>query len=121
MSHWIKVEVTTPDKPELLAAARLCGTSKGDTFLAFFRLWTYFDAHTATGIVQSLCLADLDQIAGVKGFGKAMGAVGWITEDATGIVINGWERHNGKSAKARGQMEKRVQKYRASKQWKHNV
>lgn len=117
MSHWIKVEITTPDKPEIVAAARICETTEEEAFTAFFRLWAYFDANTATGFMQGLKLSDLDKRAGISGFGKAMEQVGWITEDARGISIANWNRHNGKSAKARALMEKRVQKHRAMKQW----
>lgn len=118
MSIWIKVEIATPDKPEIVAAARLCGVSKADSFMAFFRLWAYFDEHTATGFVQGLCASDLDDMAGIKGFGKAMVRVGWLTEDETGITIKNWDRHNGDSAKKRALNQKRNQKYRANKRWK---
>jgi hypothetical protein len=117
MSHWMKVEVTTPDKPEIRAAARLCGTTRANAFLAFFVLWSYFDQHTATGFLPGLTLADLDDLSGFKGFGKAMQQVGWITEDGRGITVSNWDRHNGKSAKARAQTMKRVQQLRNNKRW----
>ena len=117
MSHWMKVEFSTPNKPEIRAAARFCGTTRANAFLAFFEVWSYFDQNTATGFIPNLIANDLDEICHVKGFGKAMIQVGWILEDARGISVTNWERHNGKSAKARVLMEKRVQKHRAAKQW----
>jgi hypothetical protein len=117
MSHWMKVEFTTPDKPEMIAAARMCKASAGDTFLAFFRLWSYFDNQTATGFLPDLTTDDLDRIAGLSGFGKAMAKVGWIEQDTRGITIPHWEKHNGSSAKRRALTQSRVQKCRAAKQW----
>ena len=117
MSHWMKVEFTTPDKPELMAASRICNASQADTFLAFFRLWTYFDEHTDTGFVKGFTTDDLDNMAGLKGFGKAMVKVGWIEEDTRGISIVNWDKHNSNSAKRRALTLKRVQKCRAAKQW----
>jgi hypothetical protein len=117
MSHWMKVEFTTPDKPEMIAAARMCKSSAGDTFLAFFRLWTYFDKQTATGFLPDLTTDDLDHIAGLPGFGKAMAKVRWIEQDTRGITIPHWEKHNSSSAKRRALTQARVQKFRAAKQW----
>lgn len=117
MSHWIKIEVLTPDKPELRAAARICGSTVAVAFLAFFKLWAYFDQHTATGFIPGLIAADLDDISGLPGFGGAMVKVGWIAEDSHGISITNWERHNGNSAKSRAQNQKRMQRKRARKQW----
>lgn len=118
MSHWIKVEITTPDKPEIVAAARICGTTEEAAFTAFFRLWVYFDSHTATGFLPGITIDDLDKRAGLKGFGRAMEQVGWIVQDARGISITNWNRHNGDSAKSRALNQKRMQRNRAKGQWK---
>jgi len=118
MSHWIKVEFTTPDKPEIIAAARICGTSRTNAFLAFFRLWAYFDAHTATGFLPGLVLEDLDDIAKLRGFGQAMANVGWISATDQGISIANWEIHNGESAKKRALNQRRMQRVRAKERWK---
>jgi DNA replication protein DnaT len=118
MNLWIKIDVNTPDKPEIRAAARLCDISIPEAFLAFFKLWAYFDQHTATGFIPALNLADLDDLSGVKGFGRAMQHVGWLDEDTRGIAVSNWDRHNGESAKKRALALQRVQKHRAAKQWK---
>ena len=120
MSHWIKIEVSTPDKPEIRAAARMCNCSKQRAFLAFFELWSYFDHHTATGFIAGVTIDDLDDIAHLSGFGQAMEQVGWVSQSETGITISNWERHNGESAKKRALNQKRNQKYRAAKRWKNN-
>ncbi len=117
MSHWIKIEVVTPDKPEIRAAARICGKTMPEAFCAFFRLWAYFDAHTATGFLPGLVLEDLDDIAKLRGFGQAMANVGWISADSSGISISNWDRHNGQSAKKRAMDQKRKQRERARRRW----
>lgn len=118
MSHWIKIEFTTPDKPELISAARICDTSRANAFLAFFRLWSYFDVHTATGFLPGLVPEDLDDIAKLKGFGQAMANIGWISANAQGISIANWEIHNGESAKKRALNQRRMQRVRARERWK---
>lgn len=117
MNDWIKIEKCTPHKPELRQAARKCGVSRGDAFIAFFALWTYFDTHCEDGFLPGLSLEDVDEMAGIKGFGRAMVSVGWLVADPTGIIVVNWERHNGKSAKARAQTMRRVQAHRAKKRW----
>jgi hypothetical protein len=117
VTGWIKVEKCTPDKPELRAAARICRISRSDAFLAFFRLWSYFDAHCDTNQIAGLTLADLDDEAGVKGFGQAMAEVGWLVQNGDTIAIVNWERHNGSSAKSRARTMRRVQAHRARQRW----
>lgn len=79
MAKWIKVETHTPDKAELRQVARLCHCSKADAFLAFFRVFVWLDEQTEDGHVDFFTAADADDIAGLKGFGEALEAVGWVT------------------------------------------
>ena len=116
-SHWIKIEKSTPDKPEIRTAARICGVGRQDAFLAFFLLWSYFDTHCEDGFLPGLTLEDIDEMAGLTGFGRAMVSVGWLLADPTGVIVVNWDRHNGKSAKARAQTMRRVQTHRARKRW----
>jgi hypothetical protein len=116
-SHWIKIEKSTPDKPEIRAAARICRVGKEKAFYAFFLLWSFFDSHSEDGFLPGLTLEDVDDTVGLKGFGQAMVNVGWLVADDMGINVANWERHNGKSAKARAQTMRRVQAHRARKRW----
>ena len=115
--HWLKIEKCTPDKPELRKAAKRCGVSRSDAFMAFFELWAYFDTHCEDGFIPGVSAADVDEIAGLEGFADAMVAVGWIIIDPMGLTVSNWDRHNGKSAKARAQTMRRVQAHRARKRW----
>jgi len=101
MAKWIKVETHTPDKTELRHIARVCGCTKADAFLAFFRLFVWLDEQTENGQVDYFTAADADEIAGLSGFGEALQEVRWITFGPTGAVVANWDRHNGQSAKRR--------------------
>ena len=101
MAKWIKIETHTPDKAELRHIARLCGCTKADAFLAFFRVFVWLDEQTEDGHVDFFTIADADEIGGLAGLGNALEAVRWITFNASGAVVSNWDRHNGQSAKRR--------------------
>jgi hypothetical protein len=117
MSRWIKIETSTPDKPELRQVARLCKATRAETFCAFFQLWSYFDLHFEDGFIADLSLDDIDDTAGLAGFGEALVAVGWLLANDGGFTIVNWERHNGQSAKKRAQSMRRMQSRRAANRW----
>ena len=101
MAHWIKVEVSTPDKTEMRVIARECHCSRADAFLAFFLFFRFADTQTDDGTLPMLTAADVDDIAGLPGFANAMETVGWLTVTSTGFTVRNWDRHNGQSAKRR--------------------
>ena len=101
MAKWIKIETHTPDKAEIRHMARLCGCTKAEAFLAFFRVFVWLDEQTEDGHVDYFTAADADEIAGLPGFGDALQEVRWITFGPTGAVVANWDRHNGQSAKRR--------------------
>jgi len=114
---WIKIETSTPNKPEIRAAARACGISRAEAFMAFFTTWAYFDEHCSDGFIGGLIPEDVDEISGVKGFGNALADVGWLAFDRSGMTIANWSRHNGTSAKQRSLTLNRVQTLRAKARW----
>ena len=72
---WIKVETTTPDKPEIRQVARACKVTPDRAFTGFFRLWAYFDSITETGNIPHLRPEDCDDQAHVPGIGQAFADV----------------------------------------------
>ena len=44
-------------------------------------VWAAVNEHTADGVMQTACLEDVDDIAGIAGFGAAMKAAGWLEAD----------------------------------------
>ena len=138
---WLKVGKDTPDKPEMAILARLLGLSLGDTFLVFFRAFAWADAITSNGRVPFLSLDEAAELARCRPdfvpilsrscpdlvpeasrscpsifHAMARPEVGWIrpidNDWASGFEFTNWERHNGKSAKARAceQNKKRRQR-----------
>lgn len=106
---WIKIEKGTPAKGEIRTIARLCGVSRGDAFLGWFRLWCVLDDQVgADGFLANYTAADADEDSGLHGIGKALEAVGWCVFSPTGCSVINWSRHNGKSAKQRALLSRRA-------------
>ena len=111
---WIKVEHTTPNKPEILRLARLLGVSRDDAFGKAMRFWLWCDGVTVDGRVDGVASHDIDAVVGADGVAVALVGVGWLEIDDENHVIHipHFERHNGESAKARGLRAKRQAKWR---------
>jgi len=121
MATWIKVEITTPQKPEIAQIARLCSCSKPEAFMAFFRFYAWADDTTETGIIPFLTHADADEHSRLQGFGQALQSVGWATFDDAGVTIHNWDRHNGESAKKRHLNKERQRRFKAANpNYKHS-
>jgi hypothetical protein len=93
-NHWIKVQKHTPDKPELRHVSRVCGVTLGDAFLAWFRVYAYFDESTDDGTLALFTSEDVDDLGKLPGLGAALASVGWLLFDARGCTVVHWHRHN---------------------------
>jgi len=82
--------------------------------MAWFRLWSYFDAQTADGIVPYFTMGDADGQARLPGIGQALEKVGWLAFARGSCTIAKWDRHNGQSAKTRALATRRKQYQRAN-------
>lgn len=112
---WIKMEASTPDKAEVLAITATMGWDDVDiTVGKLFRVWRWFDQQTVNGNAPGVTQALLDRVAGVSGFAEAMQKVGWLTIKSSGITLPNFDRHNGKTAKARALTARRVSDLRKS-------
>lgn len=114
MAHWIKVEVKTPEKPEIRQIARRCKCTTAEAFLAFFRLYVWFDSNTDDGHVEWFTKEDADEIGQLPGLGDALEEVRWVMFNQNVTVIANWERHNGESAKKRCLAAERIKRHRES-------
>lgn len=112
---WIKMECCTPEKSEVLAVTARLGWDDADlTVGKLFRLWRWFDQHTADGNADGVTSALLDRIVGVTGFCEALTQVGWLCVNECGISLPNFDRHNGNTAKKRAQTAKRVAKHKSN-------
>jgi len=89
----------TPEKPEIRRIAVLCKCSQAEAFLAWFRLWAYFDEQTDDGFVRFLSHAMQTKSGNFADSVRRLAEVGWLAFDKYGLSIFNWERHNGRSAK----------------------
>lgn len=110
---WIKVEITTPDKPEVFEMAEMLNLTPDEVLGKLIRVWIWADQHTRDGNAPSVTKSLLDRYAAVTGFASAMVAVGWLLESGGRIQFPHFDRHNGKTAKTRALGAKRTQAHRA--------
>lgn len=110
--RWIKIDVDTPNKPAIVRLANDCGVSRGDAFLAFFRLYSWLDEQTADGTLYADA-EEVDAIARLPGTAASLARSGWLTFYPDGrLTVTNWQEHNGQSAKARALHAKRQNEYR---------
>lgn len=112
---WLKMECSTPEKPEVLAVTAKLGWEDPDlTVGKLFRMWRWFDQHTVDGNAAGVTPALLDRILGVTGFALAASVAGWLLVTEQGLTLPNFDRHNGSTAKQRALTAKRVHKHKGS-------
>ena len=110
---WIKIEDSTPDKPEVWKMAERLGIDADAVLGKLVRVWIWADQQTIDGNAHSVTKALLDRTAGVTGFADAMIRVGWLRAVEDGVEFRNFDRHNGETAKKRALTRRRVEKHRA--------
>lgn len=110
---WIKFEATTPDKPEVVQMAAKLGIDQDAVIGKLLRLWVWADQNSVDGNAATVTSAFLDRLAFCQNFAIAMRDVGWLIGDDGALTFPNFDRHNGKTAKARAIGNRRVVKHRA--------
>lgn len=115
--EWIKLELSTSDKPEVLKIARLTSLDKDAVLGKLIRLWAWFDRNSVDGHVDGIVDADVDYIVGHNGFISALKLVGWSDYDniESWVKLTNFDRHNGETAKQRALKNIRQAKWRLNK------
>lgn len=137
-SNWIKVEVITPDKPEIFRLAEILNIDPDAVLGKAIRFWVWADQQTidgnadnitdnkkcnATSVTNSeqvkrrshavvITKSAIDRICFMAGFSDALIQVGWLSEVDGVLVLPNFDRHNGESSKKRALTNKRVSKSR---------
>lgn len=113
--EWIKLECATPDKPEVMRAARRLGVERDLVFGKLVRMWGWFDRNSVDGLVDGAVSTDVDALVGLEGFASALMYVGWLhcDDDAEYVSLPNFDRHNGETAKKRALKNKRQANWRA--------
>lgn len=109
---WIKFEIDTPDKPEVIAIASRLGIDQDAVVGKLLRVWSWFDKHSTNGHAQSVTLSQIDRITFTTGFGEQMVFVGWLDQIGSELIMKNFDYHNGESAKKRATDTKRKQNQR---------
>ncbi|WP_020408948.1 hypothetical protein [Hahella ganghwensis] len=109
---WIKLDHTTPDKPEVFKMAELLDIDPDAVSGKLLRIWIWADQQTIDGNAKNVTKALLDRITAVTGFADAMLQVGWLSESGDGMVFPDFGKHNGNGAKKRAESNRRVAKHR---------
>ena len=111
-SSWIKVEVITPDKPEIFQIAEILNIDPDAVLGKLVRIWAWADQQTIDGNAGSVTRGVLDRISFITGFADALIAVGWLAYEDGKMVLPNFDRHNGESSKKRALTNRRVAEHR---------
>ncbi|HHQ4306221.1 TPA: hypothetical protein ACSP7Y_002217 [Serratia fonticola] len=118
-SSWIKIEVITPDKPEVYQLAEILDIDPDAALGKLIRLWAWADQQTIDGNAKcnAACVTKnaVDRITFVRGFAEALIQVGWLAMEGNSLIFPNFERHNGNSSKKRALTNDRVTKMREMK------
>lgn len=115
--EWLKIEHSTPDKPEVGEIAQILGIKPDAVMGKLIRVWAWASQNChGDGVTSVTVLSTIDRIAGKKGFAKSMQKVKWlrikITKNQQKLIFANFDYHMSKSAKARAVAQKRKQRER---------
>jgi len=110
---WIKLQCTTPDKPEIVKMAELLNIDQDAVLGKCARLWIWADSQSVDGNALSVTDSFLDRLTYCPGFAKALRQVGWLSGREGFLMIPNFGRHNGQTAKNRALTNDRVKKNRS--------
>lgn len=112
---WIKVEVSTPDKPEVCAIATRLKTSEDAVVGKLIRLWGWMELNRVNPDDLGVTPEFLDKLVSKKGFSAAMAEAGWLRVDGEKLWLPNFTKYNGQEAKVRGLTALRVARHRKRK------
>ena len=109
---WIKVEKQTVHKTEIIRIADSLRVSTREAFGACVLFWMWADGETEDGYLSGCTKQVIDRVVNLDGFADAILAVHWLEQDANGLLIPNFTRHNGESAKKRAMAAERQRRWR---------
>lgn len=99
---WIKMRTDLADDPAVVSMAARLNITEDEVVGKLHKLWSWADRHTTDGTAPGITAAWVNRYVG-SGFAEAMEAVNWVAFSPEGIEFPNFERHNGASAKRRGE------------------
>ena len=109
---WIKLELTTPDKPEVHVIADTLGVAPELVVGCLARIWIWADQQSVNGNAMRVTKNTLDAVARHAGFAEAMKIAGWLSGEDGRLSFPRFDRHNGESTKKRALASKRQERWR---------
>lgn len=109
---WIKLDCTTPDKPEVVAMAVFLKIDQDTVVGKCCRLWIWANQQSVDGNALNVTDSFLDRLTYCPGFSAALRHVGWLDGRNSRLSIPHFDRHNGQPAKTRALTKDRVGKTR---------
>jgi|GEM_PF-3442043 len=109
---WIKLECTTPDKPEVVHMAALLSADQDEVLGKLLRVWVWADQNSLGGEALRITTAFIDRLVARPGFAEAMRRVGWLAGQDGAMTFPNFERHNGITAKKRAETNRRISNHR---------
>lgn len=113
---WIKVELITPDKPEVVCMAAALRLDQDAVFGKLFRIWAWADQNSVDGEAMPITEAFIDRLTAKRGFASAMRKVGWLFGEDGSLTFPNFDRHNGNTAKGRAMENRKKGRQRAGQQ-----
>ena len=114
--EWIKIEVVTPDKPEIYQLAEILAIDPDTVLGKLIRVWAWADQQTIDGNANSNAVSvtksAIDRIGFMPGLADALIRVGWLKFEGSILIFPNFDRHNGKSSKKRLLTNRRVTEHR---------
>lgn len=111
---WIKMRTDLFTHPKVVRISSAMKADRLRTVGGLMSVWCLFDAHSFDGRIDGYSLSTVDDLIGWPGFAEAMKMVGWLDDDADGLVLPEFDTHNGQSAKRRAQDNDRKRAGRVS-------
>lgn len=118
---WLKVEISTPDKPEVFEIANELDIDPDEVVGKLFRVWSWFDQHTEEGNAPVTLTALLNRQCGNADICGAMHKAGWLIIEGDRMTLPNFDRHNGQTSKCRALTAKRVKKFKEKSNAKGNA
>ena len=112
---WIKVEKSTPSKPEVFGIAESLNLPPDQAFGLCFRFWCWCDDHLVSANAASVSKSSVDALVGRSGFADALISVGWLQVRNGSLEVPNFDRHLSQSAKTRALTASRVAKHTSRK------
>lgn len=100
---WIKMRCDLRDDPAVTAVADRLEVDEDLVVGKLHRLWSWADQQTADGLLAGIAVGTIDRRLACPGLGAALVDVGWLVVEAGGVRIPRFDKHNGRTAKARAE------------------